>query len=212
MPFDQTVFAVVPDQDDAGHACPHDGLHFLGVHQKAGVAGDRHGFAVRIGELGGENAGHRDAHRGEAVRDDAGIGAFGLIHPRHPHLVRADVGNDDVFRGERLAQIPDDFLRAHRKAHIVLVGAEFIDDRLAQRGGEFFVVRFGFCSDGVKRSADIADHPAFQNIVLVHFGRAHVDMDDLFVLGPMPQIGGGIRRYRSRRRSPRRRDRNRMAT
>ena len=67
--------------------------------------------------------GQRDAHRREAVRDDHRVRLVGLVQPRDPDLVRADVADHDVLRAERPAQVDDRLLGLDRPAVVVLVGA-----------------------------------------------------------------------------------------
>ena len=101
VPFDRAVFAVGEDHDDQVEAKPERGFEFLVVHHEASIPRHRHRFLVRLGELRCNRAGQRDAHAGEAVGDHAGVRGFGLVHPRHPHFVGADIGDHDVFRIER---------------------------------------------------------------------------------------------------------------
>ena len=116
VPGDQAVLGVVPDQDDERRLHAHRRLDLLRIHHEAGVARHRDDLAVRVGELGRDRAGHGDAHGREAVGDDAGVGPLGPVHARHPHLVRADVGDGDVVGAEHFAQVPDDLLRLDRES------------------------------------------------------------------------------------------------
>src|SRR5262245_12981875 len=96
VPGDQPVLGVVPDQDHDRRLLPDRGLDLLRVHHEPGITGHGDDLAVRVRELRGHRARDADPHRGKAVGDDAGIRLLGLVHARHPHLVRADVGDDDV--------------------------------------------------------------------------------------------------------------------
>ncbi len=111
MPLDQAVLGIVPDQDHDRGADAQRGLDFLRIHHEPGVAGDRQRGLPRKRELGGNRARHADTHGRKAIRDNAGIRTLRLEHARHPHLVRADVGDDDILGIERLAQIENDALR-----------------------------------------------------------------------------------------------------
>ena len=82
VPGDQPVLGVVPDQDHERRLHAQRRLDLLRVHQEAGVARHRDHLALRVGQLGGDRARHRDAHRREAVGDDAGVGPLGLVHAR----------------------------------------------------------------------------------------------------------------------------------
>ena len=83
-------------------------FNFLRIHHETRIAGDCHRGTFRVRDRG-YRARHRDTHRGKTVRDKAGIGAFGLVHPGHPHLVRADPTRR-CPRGERGAQVPHNLL------------------------------------------------------------------------------------------------------
>ena len=66
----------------------------------------------------------------KSIGDDTGVGALRLVHARHPHLVRADIRDNDIFRIQYLSQVLDDFLGLERKTFIVGVTHEFFHDGL----------------------------------------------------------------------------------
>ena len=188
MPLDQTILAIVPHQDDDRDADPQRGLDFLRVHQEAGIAGYGHGGAIGEGQLGRDRARQPNAHRGETIRDDAGVGTLRLVHACHPHLVCPDVGHDDIIELQSFAQIENDALRRHRKRGIVRVRVQFLDDGFTQRPRLRLRLRRRLRRNRVEPGANVADHAAFEHVMLVHFGRAHIDVDDLLSLFLVPQV------------------------
>ncbi len=188
VPFDQTVLGVVEDQDDDVELQAQRGVDFLVVHHEAAVTGDRDDLAVRIGQLAGNGTRQGDAHGGEAVGDDAGVRRFGLVHAADPHLVGTDVGDDDVLVVQDLAQVPQDLLRLDREALVVLVLGPFLLDHVHQ----FVDLRIRFAlhlaGDALQRVVNVANDAAFQDVVLVDFGGAVVDMQDLLVAVRVPQL------------------------
>ena len=85
-----------------------------------------------MSELGADRPGQREAHRAKAVRDQAGVRLVALIVARDPHLVGADVGEQDIARSQHLAHVPQDLLWLHRKAGIAPFRREIIEDPPAQ--------------------------------------------------------------------------------
>ena len=64
-------------------------------HLEAAVADDDPDFRVGPRDLGADRRGQREAHRAEAARRDERARRVVLVVLRFPHLVLADVGDDD---------------------------------------------------------------------------------------------------------------------
>ena len=141
VPCDEPVFTVVPDQDHDRRPNPKRSLDLLRVHEKARISGYRDGCTVRKHELRGDRTRHPDSHRGEAVGDDARIRPFSLEHPRHPHLVGADITDHHILGLENLPQVPDDLLRFHGERGVRGVLSQLVDDHLSEVGGQEFLPR-----------------------------------------------------------------------
>jgi hypothetical protein len=187
VPLDQAVLPVLPDQHHQIQAEPQRRLELLRVHHEARVAADGHGLAVGVDATGCDRAWQRDPHRGEAVRDDAGVGRLGLVHAGHPHLVGTDVADRDVLGIEHLAQVPDDLLRLQREALVLRMGLELVPDRIAQCLGCARVHRIGALCDRVERLRDVAHHADLEHVVLIDLGGRDVDVHDLLVAPLVPQ-------------------------
>jgi len=67
MPFDQSVFAVIPDHDHECELMAKRCFDFLRVHHKSGIAGNGENATFRIDQLGGQRTWQCDAHGGETV-------------------------------------------------------------------------------------------------------------------------------------------------
>ena len=134
LPLDQSVFGVAPDDRHDVELVAHGGLEVLHVHQEAGVAADRQHVAVGEGDLRADRTRKREAHGAEAVGDQTGVRLLALVIARNPHLVRADVGEQDVLGAHDLAHVPQHFLRLHRERVVVLLHGEVVEDGLAKRG------------------------------------------------------------------------------
>ena len=65
-------------------------------------------------QLGGSAPGSAMPHGGEAVGDDAGVGALRREHARYPGFVRAHVAYQYVLVSHGAAQVSDDALRLER--------------------------------------------------------------------------------------------------
>ena len=189
VPGDESIFLIVPDEDDDGGLHAHRGFDFLRIHHEAGVAGDSHHLALRRGQLGGDRARHRDAHRRETVGDDAGVRPLGAVHARHPHLVRAHVGDHDVVGRQYFTQVPDDFLRFDRETRVRCIFDPVGHDRAAYCRERRGLLRRGAHGNPVQRGIDVAEYADGDDIVFIDFGRQPVDVDDDLVGARVPHVG-----------------------
>ena len=188
VPGDEPVLGVIPDQHHERRFHPQRRLDLLRVHHEARVAGDRDHFALGVRELGGDRARHRDSHRGKAVGDDAGVRPLGAIHARHPHLVRADVGDGDILRRQHFAQIPYDFLRLDREAVVGGVARAVVEDRLAQCLERRALLRFRLQRNPAQARGDVAQGAHRDDVMRVDLGRQRVDVDDGLVSVRIPHV------------------------
>ena len=188
VPGDEPVLGVIPDQHHERRFHPQRRLDLLRIHHEARIAGDGDHLALGVGELGGDRSRHRDSHRGKAVGDDAGIRPLGAIHARHPHLVRADVGDRDILRREHFAQIPHDFLRLDRKAVVGSVARAVVEDRLADRFERRALLRLRFQRDPAKGRRDVAQGAHRDDVMRVDLGRQRVDVNDRLVAIRIPHV------------------------
>ena len=81
-----------------------------------------------MGEPCRDGAGDGNAHAGEPVGDDAGVGVFAAEHAGHPQFMGAHVADHDVFQIQRGAQVPDDLLGFHGKVEIVVMAVHVLDE------------------------------------------------------------------------------------
>jgi hypothetical protein len=138
---DHAEEAVVDDGDVDGEALLLDGGELGGGHLEAAVAGDDPDVFLGAGELGADGGGQREAHGAEAAGGDERAQGVVLVVLRLPHLVLADVGDDDglgqALGGEGLGpDVVDDV----RGVEVAVVGE--VDD-VADGLGAFHAVDFG---------------------------------------------------------------------
>ena len=76
----------------------HDRRQLAHRHLEAAVADDDPDFGVGARDLGADRRRQREAHRAEAARRDERARRVVLVVLRFPHLMLADVGDDDARR------------------------------------------------------------------------------------------------------------------
>ena len=188
LPLDQPVGGVVPDEHDEVETQSDRRLELLRVEHEAAVAGDGQDGPIGMDQAGRYRSGQGDAHRREAVGDDAGVRALGLVEPGQPHLVGADVADDDVVGTERCPDVVDDLLRLHRVALVVGVLRDLVQEVTARGVRHAEAVAAAALPQGVEAGPDMADHASVDDVVLVDLGRDGMDVDQL-VLVSAPQVG-----------------------
>src|SRR5258706_3215048 len=189
VPGDEAVLRIVPDEDHDRRLHAHRRLDLLRVHHEARISRDRDHLLVGIRELGRNGARHRDAHRREAVGDDAGVGPLGAVHARHPHLVRAHVADGDILGPEYLAHVPHDLLRLHREVRVLRILGAVVEDRFAHVLERRLLARRSLQRDAAQRMPDVAEHAHRDDVVRVDLGRQRVDVDDGLVVVRIAHVG-----------------------
>ncbi len=86
----------------------HDGGELGGGHLEAAVAGDDPDFLFRAGDLGADGGGQGESHGAESAGGDEGARRLVLVVLGLPHLVLADVGDDDGFAVGGAPEVVDD--------------------------------------------------------------------------------------------------------
>ena len=90
----------------------HGGRELAHRHLEAAVADDRPDFGFGPRALGADRRRDGEAHRAEAARGDERPRRFVVVVLRFPHLVLADVGDDDrVAVARRAPEVVDDVRR-----------------------------------------------------------------------------------------------------
>ena len=187
LPLDETIAAVMENQRDKICADAHGGFQFLTVHQKTAVSCDRENLFVRVDQFCRDSARNRNAHRRKTVRDDTGFRLFTGVIPRNPHLVRADVAEQNVIIRENAADIGDDLLRLHGIGDIVCktpcVFKSFPPDVVSP---ERLRTGTALLRDLFKTGADIPDDFDFGLIKFIHMRGAFIDVDNSVRGIPVP--------------------------
>ena len=146
--------AVVDDGDVDLDVLLHHRLQLGLRHLEAAVADDGPHFAIGTRQLGADRRGHAEAHRAEAARGDERAGLGDLVVLRGPHLVLADVGDDDGAAGGRLPDVVDHV----RGAEPAVVG-QLLDVAHGRSAGELAdardpgIVRGAACTERQPRPA-----------------------------------------------------------
>jgi len=115
------VRPVLPDHDDDVRPEALCRLHFLDVHEEASVAANGEDSSRRVDHAGGDGAWQGEAHRAEAIWNQNRIGLVRVEVTCDPHLVRADIGEQDVLGAHGLAGVPEDLLGTNRTLRIVVL-------------------------------------------------------------------------------------------
>ena len=110
----------------------HGGRELAHRHLEAAVADDGPDFRVGPGALGADRRRHGEPHRAESARRDERSRRLVVVVLRFPHLVLADVGDDDgVAVLRRAPQVVDDV----RGIEVAVVGQrlDVADRRISLR-------------------------------------------------------------------------------
>ena len=183
LPLDETILAVMEDHDDEVHPEAHRRLQLLRVHHEAAIARRHQHTTLRINQLRRDGTRHADAHACETVRDDAGFRLITAIEASDPHLMRADIGDQDVLRIRKcLPDIRYDPLRLHRKGirvHGLLDGLlEALLDR--ERPGRL-LLRLQQLSEACERGIDFTVYLYLALVVLTDIRLPVRDMHDTVI-------------------------------
>ena len=87
-------------------------------HLEAAVSGDDPDFFVGAGDLRADGCGQRETHGSESAGGDERARLVVLVVLRLPHLVLADVGDDDGLAVGRMPEVVDDM----RGVEVAVVG------------------------------------------------------------------------------------------
>ena len=101
-------------------------------HLEAAVADDRPDLAIGTRHLRADRRRQAEAHRAEAAGGDEGAGLGDLVVLRRPHLVLADVGDDD---GAAVGRLPDVVNHVRRAEPAIVRQVLDVADR--RSAGEF---------------------------------------------------------------------------
>ena len=116
LPLDETVAGVLPDEGHKRHMLPHRCFQLLTVHHESAVAADRQHLLLRIEKFCRERTRDGEAHAGEAVGDEAGVGLIAVVVAGDPHLMGAHIADHDVVAAHDLTDIGEDACRLHGAA------------------------------------------------------------------------------------------------
>ena len=105
---DHAEIAVIDDGDLDVDFFLDDGGELAHGHLKTAVADDDPDFGVWLGEFGADGGGQGEAHGAEAAGSDERARLIVVVILRFPHLVLADVGDDDGFAARFFPEVVDD--------------------------------------------------------------------------------------------------------
>ena len=168
LPFNQSIRIIVENQYNDWQSFAERSFHFLIVHHKSAVAGDRQNLFLRIEQFCGNRSWNGDAHRRETVGNNRSVRTAARIMTGNPHFMCADIGDQDIFRTEYLADIPENLLRFNRKTHVIFVLLVF-QQHLFPNGkcGLWLRCTAAAAGNPVKRIGDIADYFNLRLIILI---------------------------------------------
>ena len=117
-----------------------------------------------------------------------------LVVSGDPHLVRADVGQQDVVRAQGLARVPEHFLRSYAVARAVVAVFGKVGGHLLAASRAALRDRSGAESlspsaivEHPQRVREIADQFHLGVVVLIDFGGQKIRVNDRFVAIGIPQ-------------------------
>ncbi len=115
---------------------------------------------------------------------------MGGKHARDPELVQADVGDQEVFAPEHLAQLPQRPRRLHREVLVVAGRLEAAQHDLVQpRGAATGAVASTLLGEPTEYEPEVADHVGRGDEVGIDLDRHRVDADDPLVAIRVPLSG-----------------------
>ena len=121
------------------------------------------------------------------------LGSSHLVVAGDPHLVSADVGQQNIVRAESLAGIPEYFLRANQAfGTIICVGLKLRLHRRANAGlsGKIqfqLPVQLQSLIEHPQGVGEIANHLDIRVVVFVNLRRQKIRVDNLLALERVPQ-------------------------
>ena len=195
LPGDQAEAAVLPDHDDDVRSEPLRRFHLLHVHQEAAVTADGEDTSPGMDQVCGNGTGEGETHRAEAVGDQDRIGLVRMEVAGHPHLVRSDIAEEDVFGAHGLAGVPDRLLGPDRTRRVVVPVAGELLLHFPPYGSLLLEVEVSRPSrpqsfvEHPQGVGQVADDLHLGMIVGVNFGGEEVDVDDLLVSVRVPEPG-----------------------
>ena len=146
-------------------------------------------------QVRGDGAREGEAHGAEPVRNQAGVGLVALIVAGDPHLVRADIRQQDVLWPQGGPDVPEHLLRAKRPLGVVRgASRKFLQHRCANASLLRKVqierrTRSQPLVEHPQGMGEVADEFDVRVVVLVDLGGQKVRVDDPLVLVGIPEPG-----------------------
>ena len=114
FPFDKTIGLIFPDQCYKRGIFSYGSLQFLIIHHKSAITANSQYFTVRIQHFGADSTWNAEAHAGKSIADKTGIRFIAVIMSGNPHLMRTNVGQNDIFPVHYFTYIRQNSCRFHR--------------------------------------------------------------------------------------------------
>ena len=181
---DHAEHAIVHDDDLHGNAVRRRRRHLLTVHHDAAVAREEDDLLSRSRDLRADGGGQTVAHRAETARRQEAARLLRIVVLCRPHLMLSDVGHDDRIVIGKLADRLNELLR-HDAAFLLLVGKRLLIvhlDRVATPPGKAcaqIAERGQLLLEERQRPAQVAEHAAVSDDILVHLDGIDLEVHDL---------------------------------
>ena len=105
---DHAQKAVIDDGDLDVDFFLDDGSQLAHGHLESAIAHNNPDFGIGLREFGADSGGKSETHRTESTGGDQRAGAIVVVILRFPHLVLADVGDDDGLTSGFFPKVVDD--------------------------------------------------------------------------------------------------------
>src|SRR5918995_946741 len=191
LPHYGAVLPVLPHDGDEGCLQAHSGLQLLAVHQETSVAADGYDLAVWVDELGGYCGRNGEAHAGEPVSDENGVGLVGGKHAPYPKLMQPYIRDQDVLAAQHLADLVERPRRLDRELIVVFGMLEAAEHNPAQpiRAARARIVATLLAQSG-ESMVHVAHQLHVRDEVIVDLGRQGIYADNLLIAPGVPVAGG----------------------
>src|SRR5438046_147267 len=190
---DHAEIAVVDDSDLDVDLFLDDGSQFAHGHLESAVTHDDPDFGARFRELRADGGRKSKAHGAESARSNQRTGLIVMVILRFPHLMLADVGDDDGLAARFFPDVVDDVRGV--EVPVVRQALNIAYRGIALQFSDMTNPRAVIAGLDVRRKpfeylARIADEGSINLHILVDFGAVNFNVDLAGALGISAQVSG----------------------
>ena len=142
-------------------------------------------------QFGGHGSRNCDAHGCKPIGNEASIGAIAVVIPCNPHLVGPHIGDQNIFGGQHLPNVINNFLRLNRKCSIACILFIIFTNFRPQlnRKGFWLMGAIGASQQLQQRIRNIAYHFHLGDVATINFSGHCTHMDNWNRAVRIPALG-----------------------